>query len=174
MNENERKWLITQIQSSKPTIVVMETIIKVIAKETEKQKYRTFFLIPCSLPFFIGIIVLIGTLRKIIMGMLSQKDFCVMLIVTITLLFPFLYCVFMHIKRSRIIRNARNNIREIKESPILSWLPYEHRNPVDYKYISNCILNNNVSSISEAIELLKKDEVIPFVEKITGGISRKI
>ena len=30
MNENERKWLITQIKSSKPTIVAMETVIKVI------------------------------------------------------------------------------------------------------------------------------------------------
>lgn len=174
MNENERKWLITQIKSSKPTIVAMETVIKVIVKESEKQKYRTFFLIPCALPFFIGLIVSIGTVRKIIMGIMPQKDFCIMFAVIIALLFPFFYCVYMHIKRKRIIKDAKNSIREMKESYILSWLPYEHRNPVDYKYISDCILSNKVSSISEAIDLLKKDEVILFVEKITGDISRQV
>ena len=46
--------------------------------------------------------------------------------------------------------------------------------PVDYDYISNCILEKKVSTISEAIELLKKDEVIQFVEKLTGDISRRI
>lgn len=174
MNENERKWLITQLRSSKPTIVAMEAVIKVIATESEKQKRRTFFMIPCSLPFFIGLIVLIGTVRKIITGTLSQKDSCIMFIVIIALLFPFIYCVYKHIKRNRIIREAKKGIHEMKGSPGLSWLPYEHRNPVDYEYISNCILNNKVSTVSEAIELLKKDEVIPFVEKITGDIRRKI
>ena len=174
MNENERKWLITQIKSSKPTFVAMEAAIKVIEKESEKQKRRTVFLIPCSLPFFIGIIVAIGLVRKIITGVLMPKDFGIMFIVVIVLLFPFLYCLFVHIRRNHIIRNSIDGIHKMKEEPILSWLPFEHRNPVDYDYISNCILENRVGSISEAIEMLKNDEVVSFVEKLTGNISRKI
>ena len=174
MNENERKYLIVQIKSSKPTFAAMEAVIKVIEKESEKQKHRKFFLILCSLPFFIGILVVIGVVRKIITGMLLPKDFGIMCIVVIALLFPFLYCIFAHIRRNQIIRNAIDGIHKMKEEPILSWLPYEHRNPVDYEFISDCILNNKTSSVLEAIELLKNDEVIPFIEKITGNISRKI
>ena len=174
MNENERKWLITQIKSSKPTFVAMEAVIKVVEKESEKQKRRTIFLIPFSLPFFIGIIVAIGSVRNIITGVLLPKDFGTMFIVVIVLLFPFLYCLFAHIRRKHIIRNAIEGIHKMQEEPILSWLPFEHRNPVDYNYISNCILENKVSSVSEAIEHLKNNEVIPFIEKITGNISRKI
>lgn len=174
MNENERKWLIVQIKSSKPTFVAMEAVVKVIEKELEKQKHRTIFLIPCSLPFFIGILVAIGVVRDITAGMLLSKDFGIMFIVVIALLFPLLYCIFAHIKRKHIIRNAIDGIHKMKEDPILSWLPYEHRNPIDYDFISDCILNNKTSSVSEAIELLKNNEVIPFMEKITGNISRKI
>ncbi|MCQ2416730.1 MAG: hypothetical protein MJ071_02845 [Oscillospiraceae bacterium] len=173
MNENERKYLIVQIKSSKPTFVAMEAVIKVIEKESEKQKRRTVFLIPCSLPFFIGILSAIGVVRKVITGMLL-KDFGIMFIVVIALLFPFSFCLFAHIRRNHIIRSAIEGIHKMKDDPILSWLPYEHRNPVDYEFISNCILNNKTSSVSEAIELLKNDEVIPFIEKITGNISRKI
>jgi len=174
MNENERKWLIVQIKSSKPTFVAMEAVVKVIEKELEKQKHRTIFVIPCSLPFFIGILVAIGVVRDITAGMLLSKDFGIMFIVVIALLFPLLYCIFAHIKRKHIIRNAIDGIHKMKEDPILSWLPYEHRNPIDYDFISDCILNNKTSSVSEAIELLKNNEVIPFMEKITGNISRKI
>ena len=42
MNENERKWLITQIQSSKPTIVVMETIIKVILIPQNRHSQKLY------------------------------------------------------------------------------------------------------------------------------------
>lgn len=174
MNENERKYLIVQIKSSKSTFVAMEAVIKAIEKESEKQKRRTVFLIPCSLPFFIGILVAFGVIRDITTGMLLSKDFGIMFIVVIALLFLFLYCIFAHIKRKHIIRNAIEGIHKMKDDPILSWLPYEHRNPVDYEFISDCILNNKTSSVSEAIELLKNDEVIPFIEKITGNIGRKI
>ncbi|MCQ2459123.1 MAG: hypothetical protein MJ081_01990 [Ruminococcus sp.] len=174
MNENERKWLIVQIKSSKSTFVAMKAVITVIEKETEKQKRRTFFMIPFSLPFFIGIIAAIGLVKKIIMGMIMPKDFFFMCVVVTVLIFPFLYCIFAHIRRKRIIRDAIDGIHKMKEEPVLSWLPYEHRNPVDYDYISNCILEKKVSTISEAIELLKKDEVIQFVEKLTGDISRRI
>lgn len=174
MNENERKYLIVQIKSSKSTFVAMEAVIKVIETESEKQKRRTFFLIPCSLPFFIGILVGSGAVRRIITGMLQPKDFGILFIVVIALLFPFVFCLFAHIRRNHIIRSAIEGIHKMKDDPILSWLPYEHRNPVDYEFISNCILNNKTSSVSEAIELLKNDEVIPFIEKITGNISRKI
>ena len=78
MNENERKRLIVQIKSSKPTFAAMEAVVKVIEKELEKQKHRTIFLIPCSLSFFIGILVAIGVVRDITTGMLLSKDLGVM------------------------------------------------------------------------------------------------